>query len=44
MSSYVMMSMTVMGLISGPLVRALLLSALMNPLVVLENLLVVSVA
>ena len=37
------MSLTIMGLTPGPLVRALFLFALMNPLVVLETPLVVSV-
>ena len=38
-----MMSLTMMGLDPGPLVRALFRFALMNPLVVLMNILVVSV-
>ena len=39
-----MMSLTMMGLDPGPLVRALFHFSLMNPLVVLANLLVVFVA
>ena len=39
-----MTSLTMMGQTPGPLVRALFLFALMNPLVVLVNPLVVSVA
>ena len=39
-----MMSLTMMGLVSGTLVRALFYFALINPLVVLVNMLVVIVA